>query len=62
MDSREIIRRLEAEGWRLMRTRGSHRQYKHPRKAGLVTVSHPRRDLPRGTLRNIYLRAGWGKP
>jgi predicted RNA binding protein YcfA (HicA-like mRNA interferase family) len=59
MDSRQIIRRLEADGWQLVRTRGSHRQYKHPTKPGLVTVPHPRRDLPSGTLRNIFKQAGW---
>ncbi|MFW6124604.1 MAG: type II toxin-antitoxin system HicA family toxin [Pirellulales bacterium] len=59
MDSREIIRRLERDGWLLARTKGSHRQFKHPERPGLVTVPHPRRDLPRGTLRNIYRQAGW---
>jgi predicted RNA binding protein YcfA (HicA-like mRNA interferase family) len=59
MDSREVIRRLEREGWRLIRSRGSHRQYKHPDRPGLVTVPHPRRDLPKGTLRSIFKQAGW---
>ena len=59
MDSREVIRRLERDGWQLLRTRGSHRQYKHPDKPGLVTVPHPRRDFPTGTLRNIFKQAGW---
>ncbi|HEV3138696.1 MAG TPA: type II toxin-antitoxin system HicA family toxin [Pirellulales bacterium] len=59
MDSREVIRRLKREGWQLIRTRGSHRQYKHPDKPGLVTVPHPRRDFPFGTLRNIFKQAGW---
>jgi predicted RNase H-like HicB family nuclease len=36
---REMIRRLEDDGWYLTRTRGSHRQYHHPRKPGTVTVS-----------------------
>jgi predicted RNA binding protein YcfA (HicA-like mRNA interferase family) len=59
MDSRAIIRRLEEDGWLLVRTRGSHRQYKHPDKPGLVTVPHPKRDLPRGTVRSIFKQAGW---
>ena len=59
MDSREIIRRLERSGWQLVRTKGSHRQYKHPVKPGLVTVPHPRRDIPTGTLRAIFQQAGW---
>ena len=58
MDSRAIIRRLEAEGWLLVRTRGSHRQYKHPDKPGLVTVPHPKRDLPRGTLAEHFQAGG----
>jgi predicted RNA binding protein YcfA (HicA-like mRNA interferase family) len=57
--SHEIIRRLEAEGWLLARSKGSHHQYKHPIKRGLVTVPHPKRELPIGTLRSIYRQAGW---
>ena len=59
MDSREVTRRLKADGWRLVRTKGSHRQFKHPDKPGLVTVPHPKRDLPTGTLRAIFKQAGW---
>jgi predicted RNA binding protein YcfA (HicA-like mRNA interferase family) len=58
-NSRDIIRRLESEGWRLARTRGSHRQYKHPTKPGRVTVPHPKKDLPPKTMRSIYESAGW---
>jgi predicted RNA binding protein YcfA (HicA-like mRNA interferase family) len=57
--SREIVRRLESEGWILVRTKGDHRQYKHPSKPGLVTVPHPKKDLPIGTIRSIYRQAGW---
>jgi len=57
--SREVIRRLEADGWILVRTKGSHNQYEHPSKPGLVTVPHPKKDLPTGTLRSIYRQAGW---
>ncbi len=42
----------------LARTKGSHHQYRHPTKPGLVTVPHPRRDLPIGTLRSIARQAG----
>jgi len=59
MDSRDIIKRLEADGWRLVRSKGSHRQYKHPQLPGLVTVPHPRKELPRGTLKSIFRQAGW---
>jgi len=58
MDSRELIRRLEQDGWFLARTRGSHSQFKHPTKAGLVTVPHPKRDLPIGTVQAILKQAG----
>ena len=59
MDSRAVIRRLEADGWTLARTKGSHHQYRHPTRPGLVTVPHPKRDLPIGTLRSIAKQAGW---
>ncbi len=61
MNSRDVIRRLEADGRTLVRTKGSHRQYRHPTKTGLVTVPHPKRDLPTGTLRSIAKQAGWSK-
>ena len=55
--SREIIARLEADGWRRVAQRGSHVQFKHPVKTGRVTVPHPRRDLPVGTIRSIERQA-----
>lgn len=62
MNSRDVIRRLLADGWMLARTKGSHHQYRHPMRPGLVTVPHPKRDLPMGTLRSIAKQAGWSKP
>ena len=59
MDSKAIIKRLEADGWALVRVRGSHHQFKHPDRPGLVTVKHPDKDIPMGTLRNIEKQAGW---
>jgi predicted RNA binding protein YcfA (HicA-like mRNA interferase family) len=59
MSSREVIQLLERDGWQLVRTKGNHRQYKHPEKPGIVTVPHPKRDLPTGTLRSIFKHAGW---
>ncbi len=59
MDSKQIIKRLKAYGWKLVRTKGSHQQYRHPDRSGLVTVPHPKRDLPRGTVNSIYKQAGW---
>lgn len=57
--SREIIARLEAEGWLLVRTKGSHHQFKHPHRQHLITVPHPTKDLPLGLLRAIEKQAGW---
>lgn len=58
MDSREIIRALRRAGWVLRRVRGSHHQFSHPSLPGLVTVVHPRRDVPKGTLRGIERQSG----
>jgi predicted RNA binding protein YcfA (HicA-like mRNA interferase family) len=56
---RELIRTLENDGWVLVRTRGSHRQFHHPTKAGTVTVSgQPGVDIPVGTLRSALKQAG----
>ena len=59
MSSREIIRKLVADGWTLRNTRGSHHQFVHSDKPGRVTVKHPSKDIPIGTLRNIFRQAGW---
>jgi len=58
MKSADVIKALEADGWYEVRHRGSHKQFKHPTKKGLVTVPHPQRDLPIGTLRSIRKQAG----
>lgn len=58
MDSREVIKRIEADGWRQVRQSGSHKQFKHPTKPGLVTVPSPKKDIPAGTLRSIAKQAG----
>jgi predicted RNA binding protein YcfA (HicA-like mRNA interferase family) len=56
---REMIKLIEADGWTLARTRGSHRQYVHPTKPGVVTIAgKPGADLPRGTERSILKQAG----
>ncbi|WP_026572835.1 type II toxin-antitoxin system HicA family toxin [Bacillus sp. UNC438CL73TsuS30] len=49
---------LKAEGWNLVHTVGSHRQYKHPQKPGRVTVPHPVKDLPMKTVKSIEKQAG----
>lgn len=59
MKVRDVTKHLEEDGWRLVRTKGSHRQYHHPRKEGTVTVAgHPSVDIPPGTLNNILKQAG----
>jgi predicted RNA binding protein YcfA (HicA-like mRNA interferase family) len=59
MKVRDVIRLLEADGWYLARTRGSHRQYKHPTKPGLVTVAGSGNDdLAPGTVNSILKQAG----
>lgn len=59
MNSKEIIKRLELEGWIKVGGKGDHEKFKHPEKSGHVVVPHPRKDIPIGTLRNIYKQAGW---
>jgi len=56
---RDVIRLIEADGWGLVVTEGSNRQFKHPRKAGRVTASgHPGDDMPKGTLASVLRQAG----
>ena len=50
---------LEEDGWVHVATKGSHRQFKHPAKRGRVTVPHPNKDIPLGTVASIYRQAGW---
>jgi predicted RNA binding protein YcfA (HicA-like mRNA interferase family) len=55
----EVIGMLESDGWFVARTRGSHRQFKHPSKPGTVTVAgKPSLDLPPGTLNSILKQCG----
>ena len=59
MKFRDLLKRLEADGWRPKAQHGSHRQYKHPVKPGKVTVAgHPSVEVPKGTLRAILRQAG----
>ncbi len=60
MKVRDIIRKIEKEGWILVRTRGSHRQFKHPKKPGLITIAgKPNDELARGTLNSILKQGGY---
>ncbi|MPW45365.1 type II toxin-antitoxin system HicA family toxin [Acinetobacter guerrae] len=59
MNSEEILKRLVQEFWIKVGGNGDHEKFKHPEKSGHVVVPHPRKDMPIGTLRNIYKQAGW---
>ncbi|TPQ38106.1 addiction module toxin, HicA family [Bradyrhizobium guangdongense] len=58
MNSREIISALQRDGWVQVAQKGSHTQFKHPTKTGRVTVPHPKRDIPLGTLKSIEKQSG----
>ena len=59
MKVRDVIRLVEDDEWFPVRTRGSHRHFKHPTKPGLVTIAgHPGVDMPKGTLNSILKQAG----
>ena len=58
----EILRLIHDDGWYLVATRGSHRQFKHPLKPGRVTVAgKPSDDLAPGTLNSILKQSGLKK-
>lgn len=56
--SREIIKIIEADGWYEVACVGSHHQFKHATKTGRVTIPHPKRKLPLGTVKSILKQAG----
>lgn len=56
-DSKKIVKRLEAEGWTLISTKGSHHKFRKGTQT--VIVPHPKKDLPKGTARSIAKMAGW---
>jgi predicted RNA binding protein YcfA (HicA-like mRNA interferase family) len=58
VNSRKIISTLEAAGWLHVATKGDHWQFKHQTLPGRVTVPHPKRDIPIGTLRSIEKQSG----
>ena len=63
MKIRDVIQLIEADGWYLVTTKGSHRQYKHAKKQGRVTIAgHPNDDLAPGTLNSVLKQAQLGKP
>lgn len=63
MKVREAIAAVEADGWKLVKTTGDHRQYKHPSKPGRVTIpGHLNDDLAPKTRDSIFQQAGLPKP
>jgi predicted RNA binding protein YcfA (HicA-like mRNA interferase family) len=58
MESSKLIRMLQDDGWKIVRTKGSHHHMKHNSKPGLVTVPHPKKNLPIGTVSSILKQAG----
>jgi len=58
MKSRDVIKLLMENGWYEVNHVGSHKQFKHPTIPGRVTVPHPKRDIPLGTLKSIEKQSG----
>ncbi len=57
MKSSALIKMVQRDGWHIVRTKGSHHHFKHPKKKGLVTP-HPKKDVPMGTVKSILKQAG----
>ncbi len=59
MKVRDVIKKIENDGWHQVAQKGSHRQFKHPLKVGRVTVAgHPSEEMAKGTFNNILKQAG----
>jgi predicted RNA binding protein YcfA (HicA-like mRNA interferase family) len=58
MNSKELIKALEKDGWVLRGSKGSHHVFNHPRKAGHITVPHPKKDLGIGLVQKLLKQAG----
>lgn len=59
MKVRDLLKLLAGDGWYQARTRGSHQQFRHPTKSGLVTVvGKPSDEIAPGTLNSIFKQAG----
>ena len=56
--SREIVKIITKDGGYEVNCVGDHHQYKHPTKKGRLTIPHPKKDLPIGTVRSIFKQAG----
>ena len=58
MNSKKLIKELEAKGWELKRVKGSHHQFSHPDFGHSVTVPYPKKDLGKGLVNAIQKQAG----
>jgi len=58
MNSLELIKLLEADGWTLRATRGSHHVFVHPTKSGHISVPHPKKNLGTGLIHRLLKNAG----
>ena len=58
-NSRDIKRRLEHEGWTVIRISGSHHVLRNPQSGAIIVLPHPKKDLGIGLVRKIYKQARW---
>ena len=58
LKSSDLIKKVENAGWVLIRIKGSHHQFKHPDHKLPLTIPHPKKDLPIGTVKSIMKQAG----
>lgn len=56
--STKVIRLMKTKGWYEVACVGDHHQFKHPEKPGRITVPHPKKNLPTGTVKSIFKQAG----
>jgi len=58
LSSREVLRALNADGWKVVRVKGDHHQLQHPTKPGTITVQHPKKELGKFVLHVIERASG----
>lgn len=58
MNSKELIKIIESDGWIFKNSKGSHQHFVHSTKKGKVTVPHPKKNIPLGTANSILKQAG----
>ena len=58
MNSKELLKLLERDGWIMRNSKGSHHIFKHPVKTGHITVPHPKKDLGVGLVQKLLKQAG----